>query len=375
MSAALDKLTIKGFKSIRGLEDFELKALNIFIGANGSGKSNLVAFFRMLQALMDEQGLALDKFIRDSGGVGGLLFNGRRTTPRMEFEMRFGARGYRFHIEPGPTEREWALTNEARLDKREPYGWRQFGDSPNGKSQLVNEALEKHPDSAKSRPVHNAIKSWRIYHFHDTSASAPMRHAEIVQDNKTLRPDAANIAPFLLHLRKTNDPVYQEIRRTVQLAVPFFDDFLLDVESFGEKGEKKMVSLSWLAKGSDYPLQPYHLSDGSIRFICLATALLQPKPPATLIIDEPELGLHPAAIGILAELIQNASNRMQLIIATQSPELIDNFSLKDIVVVNRKKGASTFERLKSKDYNIWLKDYSIGELWSKNVIVGGPVHE
>jgi predicted ATPase len=154
--------------------------------------------------------------------------------------------------------------------------------------------------------------------------------------------------------------------------MPFFDDFLLDVAEFGEK---QKINLSWKQKGSDYPMQPYHLSDGSLRFICLSTALLQPNPPSTIIIDEPELGLHPAAISILAELIQNASKRTQVIVATQSPALIDNFMVEDIIVVNRKDGASTFERLEEKDFNIWLETYSVGELWSKNVISGGPVYE
>jgi predicted ATPase len=139
-------------------------------------------------------------------------------------------------------------------------------------------------------------------------------------------------------------------------------------------GEAQKVKLSWQQKGSDFPMQPYHLSDGSIRFICLATALLQPDPPSTLIIDEPELGLHPEAISILAELIQDAAQRTQLIIATQSPSLLNEFAVKDIVVVNRKGGQSTFERLSRDDYSSWLESYSVGELWTKNVIPGGTTH-
>ena len=237
---------------------------------------------------------------------------------------------------------------------------------------LVKEAIGKSRDAQYSKPVYESISSWKIYHFHDRSETAAMRHAEIVQDNKTLRFDASNIAPFLRRLKKRDEETYQEILQSCKLVIPYLDDFLLDVESFGLK---KKVALSWRAKGSDYPMQPYHFSDGSIRFICLATALLQPDPPSSLIIDEPELGLHPAAISILAELIQNASKRTQLIVATQSPALIDNFSVEDVVVVNRKNGASTFERLNEEDYRAWLESYSVGELWSKNVISGGPVYE
>lgn len=139
-------------------------------------------------------------------------------------------------------------------------------------------------------------------------------------------------------------------------------------------GEAEKVRLSWKQKGSDFPMQPYHLSDGSIRFICLATALLQPVLPSIIVIDEPELGLHPLAVSILAELIQTASHKVQVIIATQSPMLIDHFSINDIIVMNRENGASTMKRLDSDDFSLWLEDYSVGELWAKNVIEGGPVN-
>ncbi|MPM43264.1 hypothetical protein SDC9_89937 [bioreactor metagenome] len=165
---------------------------------------------------------------------------------------------------------------------------------------------------------------------------------------------------------------YQEIVSAIRLVMPFFDDFLLIPQESGPKSE---VNISWRQKGTDYPMQPYHLSDGSIRFICLATALLQPNPPSTIIIDEPELGLHPSAIAILAEQIKIASQRTQVIIATQSPLLIDQFAVEDIIVATRKHGASSFERLKEADFSAWLEDYSVGELWTKNVIAGGPCHE
>ena len=162
---------------------------------------------------------------------------------------------------------------------------------------LVKEAKGDRGDCEYSKPICDAISSWQIYHFHDTGSTAGMRHYEIVQDNRALRLDAANIAPYLLRLRKKYATEYGEILDAVRLVMPFFEDFLLEAAEFGQK---RKVNLSWLQKGSDYPMQPYHLSDGSIRFICLATALLQPNPPSTIVIDEPELGLHPTAIAILA---------------------------------------------------------------------------
>ena len=213
-----------------------------------------------------------------------------------------------------------------------------------------------------------------VYHFHDTSPTAPMRRSEIVEDNQRLRNNGSNIAPFLLRLKQSESlyRYYQEVVNATRLILPFFDNFCLDVF---QQGEADKVKLSWQQKGSDYPLQPYHLSDGSIRFICLATALLQPDPPSAIVIDEPELGLHPEAIRILAELITDAAQRTQVILATQSPLLIDQFAIDDIVVVNRKDGQSTFERLSEQDFSQWLEDYSVGELWTRNVIQGGTSDE
>lgn len=367
MENSLDKLTIRGFKSIRLLEDFKLKSLNVLVGANGAGKSNFISFFKMLNTLINGN---LDDYIRYSGGVSDLLFNGRKTTEQMDFVTHFGPRGYRFTIKPGPKE-NFTLANEARYYEHGTTGWWELGSSSDGKSLLVRDATGERPDSENSRFVYDTIRSWKIFHFHDTSLTAAMRHAEIIEDNETLRSDASNIAPFLRQLREKDNLIYEEILDACRVVTPYLDDFLLKPQEFGPKTK---VSLTWKAKGSDYPMQPYHLSDGSIRFICLATALLQPNPPSTLIIDEPELGLHPEAIRILAELIQNSAKRTQLIIATQSPLLLDQFAVEDIIVVNRRDGQSTFERLSLKDLNIWLEDYSVGELWTKNVIQGGTTH-
>lgn len=368
MKKSLDKLTIRGFKSIQKLEDFKLKPLNVFVGANGAGKSNLIAFFSMLRALIGD---SLADYVRNSGGISDLLFNGRKTTTKMEFVTYFGERGYRFSIKPGAKE-DALLCKEARYYKRGTPLWWELGSSWSTTSLLVKETVGNNQDSDYSKLVYDAVCSWKIYHFHDTTANAPMRHAEIVEDNDYLRNNASNIAPFLLRLRKKNASAYADILNACRLVMPYLDDFSLKPQTFGPKTK---VALSWKSKGSDYPMQPYHLSDGSIRFICLATALLQPSPPSTIIIDEPELGLHPEAIRILAELIQNATKRTQIIIATQSPLLLNQFALKDIVVARRKDGQSTFERLKTDDFKIWLKDYSVGELWTKNVIQGGTTHE
>ncbi len=369
MADSLNMLTIRGFRSIQKLESFELRNLNVLIGGNGAGKSNLIDFFRLLRSIIDGN---LNDFICSGGGISDFLYNGRKITSQMEFETIFGVRGYRFTLKPGLNE-NCILTDEARYDENSRFGWWELNDwIENNQSRLVKEAKSNTNDSQYSSPVYESISSWHVYHFHDTTATAPMRHYEIIQDNKALRYNASNIAPYLLKIKNEYPHNYQEIISTLRTVMPFFDDFILEERYFGDTCK---VNISWKQHGSDYPMQPYHLSDGSVRFICLATVLLQPKLPSTIIIDEPELGLHPYAINILAELMQNASKFTQLIVATQSPTLLDNFSIDDIIVVNRKDGASIFERLQESELKNWLEEYSIGELWRKNVIAGGPDYE
>ena len=378
MSQSLDKLTIKGFKSIRLLENFELTNLNVLIGGNGAGKSNFIDFFRLLRAMMELPlpGLAnssLQAYIADGGGSDDFLFNGPKVTEQIEVETRFGDNGYRFKLAP-TTDETFIINDEARYYKAGNTRWQELG-SGHTSPMLLKDKGKKGALGGRNVAsyVYDAISSWKIYHFHDTGKNAPMRRYETIDDNEYLRFDAANIAPFLLELknskRSAKTTAYTQIVDTIRLVTPFFYDFIL------KPNVNEKVRLNWRQKGSDYPLKPQHLSDGTLRFICLTTALLQPNLPSTIIIDEPELGLHPYAIEILAELIAATSKKTQLIISTQSPSLVDCFEPENIIVVNRKEGASVFNRLNKDELSSWLEDYSLGDLWRKNIVTGGPAHE
>lgn len=363
--STLDKLTIKGFKSIKELIDFDLKRLNVLIGANGAGKSNFIEFFRMISAMMKPDGLK--EFI--AGNADTYLFGGPKLTPCIEVKMDFYKNGYAFQL--APTEDGFFLINN---EKRHYYPYNATKDlgSGNFNPELLH---DRHGSGMKTEHnaswyTYNAITSWKIYHFHDTSKEAGMRRYNDQNHGEKLFMDGSNIAPFLLNVKKSHPDSYNEMINALRLVIPFFDDFIL------EPNDNEKLRLNWRQKGlKDYPMRPTLLSDGSIRFVCLAAALLQPDPPSTIIIDEPELGLHPGALAILAELIEDASRRTQVIISTQSPALIDHFGIEDVITVNRKNGASTFKRLDEKDFNVWLEEYSVGELWTKDVIPGGPVHE
>jgi len=365
MARPLDSITIKGFKSIRSLEDFNLQRLNVLIGGNGAGKSNFISFFRMLLAMMKPDGLR--QFV--AGNADAYLFGGPKTTAAIEVKMRFQDNGYDFEL--SATEDGFFLINNERRHYFPADSTRNLGSGrfdPEILSDKDNPGSFGGPSA--SQYTYNAICSWMIYHFHDTSPESGMRRYHPQGHDEALFFDAANIAPYLLALRTSKPSSYQEILDAVRLVIPFFDDFIL------RPNAQENLRLDWRQRGlKDYPMRPSLLSDGSIRFICLATALLQPEPPSTIIIDEPELGLHPQAEAILAELLQDAAKRTQVVVATQSAALINHFAIEDIIVVNRKEGQTTFERLKEEDFSEWLEDYSVGELWTKNVIAGGPNHE
>lgn len=370
MGQPLDHLTIKGFKSI-DKQEFEFKKLNILVGANGAGKSNLISFFRMLRA-MSEEGLA--NFVTENGGADGFLFNGPKETPQIEAKLTFKYNEYSFVLVPTASiqlmvKDEVASFDDGSRSKTKRYS---TGALESKLKSWKGKGSDYGPYPGVEAHVYSAVSSWLVYHFHDTSTTAAMRRDQSVRDWRELNQNASNIAAFLLRLKTNNSSNYYKILETIQLVAPFIDDFLLEPEN---KGESELVRLEWRQKGSLYPFQPWQLSDGTIRFICLATALLQPDPPSTIVIDEPELGLHPFALGVLAGLFRDASNQTQLIVSTQSATLLNHFDPEEVIVVDREKGSSRFRRLEATLLSEWTNDFTLGDLWQKNVFDGGPTHE
>jgi len=348
MGQAISKLTIKGYKSIRNLENFELRNLNILIGPNGAGKSNFVSFFELLQAIPKEKGLP-NFYVERKGGAYRFLYLGPKVTRSIKIELIMNSLPI--------------YTKELSVTLND-----KFIDTFHASTRTI--AADPNYAHLKIKDIEEHFSSFIVYHFHDTSDFAAVKRPCSKRDYEYLRSDASNLTAFLLQLKKKHQREYTFIREVIQLAAPFFDDFWLR-----EEEDKDDILLEWCQKGSDYPFHPSQISDGTLRFICLATALLQPNPPSTILLDEPELGLHPYALTLMAGLIQKASLKTQVIVSTQSSPLIDHFEPEDIVVVERKNGESIFKRLNKADLKVWLDDYSLGELWQKNVFGGRPARE
>jgi predicted ATPase len=361
----IEQLTIRGFKSIRLLDKFPLRDINILIGANGVGKSNFISYFNMLKEMIDGR---LQIWVRKQGGANRILTYGVNHTKRMSSAIYFGKNAYGFVLEH-TSDGGVVFIDEAMLykanDKKEKR-------EDIGKGHIESLLKKRYEENFSYiiQYVYPAVASWKVFHFHDTSNTSQMKQDQGLQNNRYLYEDASNIAPYLYKLYQQENLVYQQIRDVVQLAVPFFDDFVLEPRLLSS-GEQ-VIRLAWRQIDSEYIFDVSQLSDGSLRFICLATALLQPDPPATIIIDEPELGLHPYALNLLGALVRSAATRMQVILSTQSVPLLNEFELEDLIVVEREDGVSTFKRLSSKDFEQWLENYTIGELWEKNILGGRP---
>ena len=378
----LEKLTIAGFKSIKELSEFELKSINVLIGANGAGKSNFIDFFKMLRSMLgfdiaELQEPSLAAFITNEGEMDNLVFNGSKITDHIHTSLIFneGLNGYRFDITPTGAA-GFLINNEACYYKNGDYQWWELG-SGHTTPKLIDyyKIEQKRKQAARYSYIFETIKSWQIYHFHDTSQFAKVRQPNKLYDNQSLQFDASNIAAFLYALKQQRNggsEAYEDIVETIKIIAPFFEDFLLEPYV---AGQEEKIKLQWKQKGSNLPMQAYHLSDGTLRFICLVTALLQPKTPELMLIDEPELGLHPEALELLAEIIKLRREKTQFILSTQSPSFADFFAPEDIVTIKRNEGATSFERLEPEKLSGWLDKYSIGQLWRKNVIKGGTVNE
>lgn len=369
MEPAIRKVSIRGFRSIQELRDFELRPLNVLIGANGAGKSNFVQWFQLLHDMIWER---LQVAVRAAGGADRQLYLGPQVTAAIDAAVEFPQRAVNGRID------RWEFklipTADNTLTVADEIWWRGqtfarlANGSPEAKIGVFSFRTGEIPVRGSDRDQAPAL---RVYHFPNTGMTAPPRRPVTVRLGGLFSADGQNVAAVIRSLRQNNPAIYERLRDMVRLVAPFFDDFILSTTLAGDDTD---TWLDWKQRGSDYPLLPSQLSDGTLRFICLATALLQHDPPGLVIIDEPELGLHPHALGILAALMKSAATQRQLIVATQSPAFLDGFDPADVIVVERQEsGASRFSRLQPQGLETWLKDYSLGDLWRKNFLPGGGI--
>lgn len=375
----LTSLSLSGYKSIASQNDsqtIDFQNTTVIIGANGAGKSNLVSFFKMLNLMTTG---ALQEYIGRHGGANSLLHYGSKQTVRIEADLKFAkdenVDSYSFALSHASgdtlifTNEELSWHNTTKYSKPQKV---QLG-SGHKESLLYSEMSSAEDSTAKE--IYQVLRSCQVFQFHDTSLTSTIRNKVYIENNKFLYSDAGNLAPFLLALKNNREynKYYKRIVERIRLVMPEFGDFDLSPGEFSSES----ILLNWRERDEhEYVFGPHQLSDGTLRFMALAALLMQPPEllPAIIIIDEPELGLHPLAISILAGMVRSASQHSQVILATQSPRLVDEFDIDDIVVIERDKKSkkSIFKKLNSVELQYWLDDYSVSELWEKNVFGGQP---
>lgn len=347
----MDFIKLSGYKSIKEL-DFKVKPINILIGANGAGKSNFISYFKFLNAIYLQQ---MQSYV--SNRANKFLYKGLKTTDKISCHLSFanGTNEYKFQL--NAVENTFVVQNEQHIYKGDT--WVQHG--------VTNEATIKSSSSYRASFIFRYLKELKLYHFDDVSAASPFFTSCSIHDNLILSSDGHNLSAVLLNLREKNPKSYLRIISTIKQVAPYFADFILEADSTDN------IILRWTEIGNEIIYTASDFSDGTMRFIALTVLFLQPKLPQTIIIDEPELGLHPVAIELLSELIKTAAkNNCQIIVATQCADLINYFEPTDIVIVDRSENGSTYSRLSNEeDLHLWIEEYSIGEIWSRNIIGKG----
>jgi len=358
-------VSIEGFRSLKNIQNLELPQLTVLIGANGAGKSTLIRFFEMLSWMLKSKNL--QEFVLRHGGGDDQFFMGARKTPRIHAELCLdtekGQNDYRFdlnHLSAGDTV---MVMNEAYRYSANGIStkadWTQI-DAVGKESSL----LEQKNKTAQT--IVALLRQCSTYQFHDTSMNAAIHNRWDVTDSFRLRSDGGNLAAVLLDLRNTDGKRYELIVRQICRVLPTFKDFVLEEEA-------GKVLLRWVGRQSDKVFGSHLTSDGSLRLFCLLTLLnLPPKRlPDVMFFDEPELGLHPHAITLVAEMFKRLSMKQQIFIATQSPYLVDCFELENIIVANANDGETVLRNLPRAHYQRWLdEDYQLSDIWLQQATGG-----
>ncbi|WP_027002059.1 AAA family ATPase [Hugenholtzia roseola] len=354
----MNKIEIKGYKSIKELS-LEIRSINIFIGANGSGKSNFLSFFDFLKQIHNRN---LQEFVALKG-TDTFLHKGDKVTSEISTKLYFpNTNAYSFTLKKG--EAGFVFVKEGmwydNIHLPNPFEISSFGAESNLR-------LRTEP---RAEYIRSYLKQLAKYHFHDTGENSPFnKESNIDNDKYYLYEKGSNLAAYLYNIKKEKPITYNFILKTIQSIAPYFLDFFFRTEKNGN------LKLRWQSRYSSSVYGVNDLSDGTIRFIALSTLFLQPDLPQTIIIDEPELGLHPSAIAKLAGLIKSAAaKKCKVIIATQSTDLVSYFEPEDIITVDQKDGESIFERLSTEKLSEWLENYTLDELWKRNIISTGHLN-
>jgi predicted ATPase len=393
--AQLQTIRLQNYKSLREIE-LDVSGLNILIGRNGSGKSNLLSFFRLMKRAVNEQ---LKQSINQMGGINEIRWKGAASHEPVEWHLAFHdlQEASRIHYEGDIQSRgnnSFVSREELAYPPKEGHesGFRLLG-TYNGviRNLYPKQTIdEKHidEDSEPSAPnvdsdydntelalaqvrdpihyplfseVREAINDWTIFRGFGEKAIDHIYEAQMLDVVSPLRldPTGQNLVSVLHTLVNQHLDTRDELYSILSQAFPDFKALLFPVPASGK------AEIQWATHNS-WTFPARSMSDGMLRFLGLATLLLLPNPPSLIAIDEPEIGLHPKLLPLLAGLLKKASAHTQVIVTTHSPQLLNAEDIEpdDVLVVEKEDGATAFQRLSKDDLRLWLRRYTLGNLWT-----------
>lgn len=388
----IKKISISGYKSIECLANFPLQRLNVLIGPNRGGKSNFLDFISLLGEAARGR---LSKGLMEREGIGSVMWAGEEEIIPLQCELDIDFKSIldnQLKTIPSKSQKKknvysfelWRLSsagyeiveyfNDLKLrefSKINKVDFKIHDLEPIASELIVSQPLPIYQDNPFGL-VGRFISKVSAYHYLDTSRLSRLRKPQIIETSLTeqditLNENGDNLTNVYYHL--FNDPenrdAKEEILTILQTIFQGFKEIIFP-PIHGRGG----IQLGWVEEHLRRPLYLSELSDGTIKFLCLLSILVNPHPPTVVCIDEPENSLHPEILNVLAELLVNASERMQIIVATHSPRLVTSCKPEDVVVVEPVNGASQFMRLKEKELEHWLRDFTLGELWEMGEIGG-----
>jgi predicted ATPase len=374
----IQKISIKNYKSIQSLPDFELKPMNILIGANNSGKSNFLDVFAFLRDTLQDGGPPEKNGNTGSGWRGALEKRGGGESVcfgnERHFQISCLSHPFRYSLEIALDEYgQYYQIRDERLIAVNAE--KKFFEPQNGMLAIYDEGGNSL--GASSMPERTGLRVFlgqrgvdpqalsfarklseiRIYNRIHTEIWSPIRKPQIPKGETILDEDGGNLVGVLHQLSQIH-PTF--LSRLESLFKVIFPDFLRIGFPSNDRGE---ILIRWEDTNGRISYTP-QISDGTLKFLCMIAILQNPNPPALIGIDEPDVKLHPMMQAILSDMIDGASLHTQIIVTTHNPDFVSQFSPEEIVILQQYKGATEFRRLSDKGaLDLWLQDFTIRKLW------------
>ena len=367
-SGRFGRLSIRGFRRLLDVS-LELRPLTVLIGANGCGKTSVLDVLNLLSN--SAQG-RLGPAVSEMAGLGSVLTYDR--APELKLGLSFNSSvgemlGYHLVLEPrglgfaireesmgSPIEPSQIAASDARVDFYDVRGELVESGSRRG---LLETALSQVPKSLHGpEEFRETLAGSTFYQGISVGVRSPVRLPQQLGPAQLPGRDGEDLVSCLYSMRESHPERFEAVEDTLRVAFPRFKRLEFPPVAAGT------VGLGWRDNDSTKTFYAHQLSPGTLRFLWLTALLQSPGLPALILLDEPEVSLHPEMVSLMVDQFREASFRSQLVIATQSDSLIRFLEPKEVVVCDSDEGAmTTLTRADELDLEEWLKEYSLDELW------------